>query len=239
MVKILYITFIFVNNENRGDNMRKRKLKKIFVPVMYVMSIAMLLGSVYFIEGLINNQAFQSDEEEVEEVLNEEVVEEPYQNVGDIPVLSTDVYIARPYNNGEVKVVKSFYDYKADEASQQDSIVYYGNTYMQNSGVDYGMGSEFEVVSILDGTVMEVVEDEIMGKTVKIKHSNELISVYQSMGAIDVSVDTNVTQGMIIGRSGESNVSSDLGNHLHFELYYNGTVVNPEEYYDKALNELS
>jgi len=220
--------------------MRKRKLKKIFVPVMYVMSIAMLLGSVYFIEGLINNQVFKSDvDEKVIDVISDEIIEEPYQNVGDIPVLSTDVYIARPYNNANVKIVKGFYDYKADEASQQDSIVYYGNTYMQNSGIDYGMGSEFEVVSILDGTVMEVIEDEIMGKTVKIKHSNELISVYQSMGSIDVSVDTAVSQGMIIGRSGESNVSSDLGNHLHFELYYNGVVVNPLEYYDKSLNELN
>ena len=95
---------------------------------------------------------------------------------------------------------------------------------MQNSGVDYGMGSEFEVVSILDGTVMEVIDDEIMGKTVKIKHSNEMISVYQSLGSVDVKVDDKLSQGMIIGKSGEANVSSDLGNHLHFELYHNGSV---------------
>lgn len=220
--------------------MRKRKLKKIFVPVMYVMSIAMLLGSVYFIEGLIRNEVFKSDDDtQVEEVLNEYDEEEYYYPENDIPVISAEVLIARPYNNASVSIVKGFYDYKADETSQQNSIVYYGNTYMQNSGVDYGMGSEFEVVSILDGTVMEVVEDDIMGKTVKIKHSNDLISVYQSMGSIDIKQDDVVTQGMIIGRSGEANISSDLGNHLHFELYHNGTVVNPEEYYEKSLNELN
>ena len=59
------------------------------------------------------------------------------------------------------------------------------------------------------------------------------------MGEVNVSVDDKVMQGMIIGKSGESNVSSDLGNHLHFELYYNGVVVNPEEYYEKAINELN
>lgn len=221
--------------------MRKRKLKKVFVPVMYVMSIAMLLGSVYLIEGLIRNEIFQpSDDEVIEEVLNEYNDDEPYYyQEQNIPVVSTEVLIAKPYTNAAVQVVKSFYDYKADEASQQDSIIYYGNTYMQNSGVDYGMGSEFEVVSILDGTVMEVIEDDIMGKTIKIKHSNDLISVYQSMGSIDVKKDDVITQGMIIGRSGESNISSDLGNHLHFELYHNGTVVNPEEYYEKSLNDLS
>ena len=219
--------------------MRKRRLKKIFVPVMYVMSIAMLFGSVYFIESLIRTQIFRSDEiNEVEEVLESED-EDIYEEYGDVPVVSTDVLIARPYVNASVKIVKNFYDYKSDSTNQEESIVYYGNTYMQNSGVDYGMGEEFDVVSILDGTVMEVIDDDIVGKTVKIKHSNELISVYQSMGSIDVKQDDKVTQGMIIGRSGLANVSSDLGNHLHFELYYNGMVVNPEEYYDKSVNELS
>jgi len=216
--------------------MRKRKLKKVFVPIMYALSIFMLLGSVYFIEGLINKQVFQSEDTEyIEEVLNEE--EDIYQE--EIPVISTEKLIARPYNNANVKVVKNFYDYKADEKSQENSIVYYGNTYMQNSGVDYGMDTEFEVISILDGTVMEITDDEIMGKTIKIKHNNDLISVYQSMGNIDVKLNDTVYQGMIIGKSGESNISSDLGNHLHFELYYQGSVVNPEEYYDKSINELN
>lgn len=221
--------------------MRKRKLKKVFVPVIYVMSIAMLFGSVYFIESLIRTQIFKSDEvDEVIETLDEADEDEYIYEVREnIPVISTDILITRPYVNASVKIVKDFYDYRDDAANQEESIVYYGNTYMQNSGVDYGMGEEFEVVSILDGTVMEVIDDDIMGKTIKIKHSNELISVYQSMGSVDVKQDDKVTQGMIIGRSGVANVSSDLGNHLHFELYFNGMVVNPEEYYDKSVNELS
>ena len=100
------------------------------------------------------------------------------------------------------------------------------------------MDSEFEVVSILDGTVTEVNDDEVMGKTIKIKHSNDLVSVYQSMGSVDVKVNDSVVQGSVLGKSGTSNVSSDLGNHLHFELYYQGSVVNPENYYDKLLGEL-
>ena len=208
--------------------------------MMYVTSIMMLLGSVYLIERLVNKSVFQSDVvEEVDDVMDQ--VEEPLNEYSsnDVPVVSTDVVILRPYTNANVKIVKNFYDYKADEESQEDSIVYYGNTYMQNSGVDYGMDDEFEVVSILDGTVMEVVDDDILGKTVKIKHTNDLISVYQSMGNVDVKVDDVVTQGMIIGKSGTANVSPELGNHLHFELYYQGSVVNPENYYDKLLGELN
>ena len=97
--------------------MRKRKLKKVFVPVMYVMSIAMLLGSVYLIEGLIRNEIFQpSDDEVIEEVLNEYNDDEPYYyQEQNIPVVSTEVLIAKPYTNAAVQVVKNFYDYKAEQ----------------------------------------------------------------------------------------------------------------------------
>lgn len=220
--------------------MKRRKLKKFVVPMLYVASIAMLLGSVYFIEGLINKNVFDSDVEDVEEV--DSIVEENIDEVinsSDVPVVSTEATIVRPYTNGNVKIVKNYYDYQADANSQENSILYYGNTYMQNSGVDYGMNAEFEVVSILDGTVTEVVDDEVMGKTIKIQHNNDLISVYQSMGSVDVKVNDAVVQGTIIGKSGEANVSTDLGNHLHFELYHKGSVVNPENYYDKLLSQLN
>lgn len=214
--------------------MKKRKLKPFLVPVIYVFSIAMLIGGVYFVESFISEKSLKTDTNEVieEEVNQEEVVPE------DVPVVATEPVISRPYSNANVKIVKNFYDYQGEEATQEDSLVYYGNTYMQNSGVDYGLETEFEVVSIMDGTVMEVLDDEIMGKTVKIKHSNDLISVYQSLGSVDVKENDNVTQGMIIGKSGLSNVSRDLGNHLHFEIYFQGKVLNPENCYDKTVLQI-
>ena len=216
--------------------MKKRKLKPFVVPVVYVLSLAMLLTSVYFIEKIIYNVVFKSEDvKEVEEVSNVDS-EEP---TNDMPVVNTEPQIIRPYVNDNVRVVKNYYDYKADNASQEESILYYGDTYMQNSGIDYASDASFEVVSILDGTVMEVVDDEIMGKTVKIKHSNDLISVYQSMGSVDFKVNDTVGQGAIIGTSGENNISRDLGNHLHFELYYKGNVVNPDDYYGKLTSELN
>ena len=187
------------------------------------------------VESLISNQTLK----ETEDVpVVEDVVESVEPVPQDVPVVATDPIISRPYTNGSVKIVKNYYDYQGEENVQEDSLVYYGNTYMQNSGVDYGMETEFEVVSILDGTVMEVTDDEVMGKTIKIKHNNDLISVYQSLGSADVKANDTVTQGMIIGKSGLSNVSRDLGNHLHFEIYYQGQVMNPENCYDKTVLEL-
>ncbi len=210
--------------------MKKRKLRII----LYVFSIALLLGGVYGVEQLIKSDVFKGESVDMVEkvVPNEEPV------IEDVPVVATQSAISRPYNNGSVKILKKFYDYKGEESAQEDSLVYYGNTYLQNSGVDYGMETEFEVLSILDGTVMEVLDDEVMGKTVKIKHNDDLISVYQSLGSVDVSVDTPVVQGAVIGKSGLSNVSSDLGNHLHFEIYYQGKVLNPEDCFDKLPGDL-
>ena len=93
--------------------MKRRKLKTFVIYGMYAMSVAMLLGGVYFIESIIDNQSFQSEEievmEEVEEVLEQGDDEE------DIPVISTEVKIIKPYSNANVKVLKNYYDYKADE----------------------------------------------------------------------------------------------------------------------------
>ena len=150
--------------------MKKRKLKAFVVPMLYLLSIAMLIGGVFVVEEMINNQALKSDDvSEINEVSDVITEEEPVMT--DSPVEAPEPIISRPYTNGSVKIVKNYYDYQGEESVQEDSLVYYGNTYMQNSGVDYGLESEFEVVSILDGTVMEILDDDIMGKTIKIKHS--------------------------------------------------------------------
>ena len=217
--------------------MKKRKLKPFVVPFIYVLSLTMLLTSVYFIEKAIGGTVFKTENVEDNKDTQEVVEQEPVTN--DMPVVNTEPQIIRPYVNDNVKVVKNYYDYKADNATQENSILYYGDTYMQNSGIDYSSDGPFEVVSILDGTILEVSDDEIMGKTVKIQHSNDLVSVYQSMGDVNFKVNDTVGQGAIIGKSGENNISKDLGNHLHFELYYKGAVVNPDEYFGKLISELN
>ena len=217
--------------------MKKRKLKPFVVPVIYVLSLTMLLTSVYFIEKAIGGTIFKTEDVEDKKDTQEVVEQEP--NTNDMPVVNTEPQIIRPYVNDNVKVVKNYYDYKADNATQENSILYYGDTYMQNSGIDYSADGAFEVVSVLDGTILEISDDEIMGKTVKIQHSNDLVSVYQSMGDVNFKVNDTVGQGAIIGKSGENNISKDLGNHLHFELYYKGAVVNPDEYFGKLISELN
>ena len=108
---------------------------------------------------------------------------------------------------------------------------------MQNSGIDYTSKEAFDVIAILDGTVIEVSDNEILGKTIKIRHNNELISTYQSLSDISVKENDTILRGQVIGKSGTCNLYNKDSN-LHFELYYQGKNVNPENYYNKTQDEL-
>ena len=88
---------------------------------------------------------------------------------------------------------------------------------MQNSGTDYTLKEVFDVVSVLDGTVIEVSDNKVLGKTVKIKHSNELTSTYQSLSEVNVKKDDTIKRGELIGKSGTNAIYTKDYN-LHFEL---------------------
>jgi len=217
--------------------MTKRKLKPYVLPSIYALSVILLVVSMYLVQGIINNSMFVANEvrdniQYVDGDITENKEEEQ------LPVVSTANTIIRPYTSDKVTIAKTYYDYQADANDQKNAIVYYENIYMQNSGVDYKSEEVFDVVSILDGDVVSVKEDNILGKVVEVRHNNELISVYQSLSDITVKEGDKLISGQIIGKSGVSNINSDLGNHLHFELHHEGLVVNPEEYYDKNIEDL-
>lgn len=212
--------------------MIKRKLKSFVVPAIYSVAIVISIFSMYLVKNIFTKN-MDSNKNEVKYVDNEITGVDTV-----IPVISTSTSIIKPYTNNDVKIVNNFYNYQADAESQQNSILYYENTYMQNSGVDYAMDNEFDVVSILDGTVIKVEENDILGVIVEIRHTNDLISIYQSLKDVSVKVDDKVVQGQIIAKSGTSNINTSLTNHLHFELYHKGMIVNPEDYYNKLLGDL-
>lgn len=203
------------------------KLRPFVLPTIYALSVITLIISIYYAANTL-----KTSEDEYYTYVTSSIMDT------DIPVVATDIKIIRPYTNTEVKVGKSYYDYKAEKEEQENSITYYENTYMQNAGVDYVLKDTFEVVSILDGTVIDVKEDDIVGKTITIKHDDKIVSVYQSLSEVNVKKDDQVTQGQIIGKSGTNKLEKDLGNHLYFELTVDGSVVNPEDYYDKKVSEI-
>ena len=209
----------------------KRRLKKPVKYVLYVVAFIALAGIIYSVEKTLFPVTFNDKDnyEYVSKTIFDDV----------IPVVNEEEdIIKRPYFDSDIKIVKGYYDYQDDSESQESALIYSENTYIQNSGVSYGNNSVFDVVAILDGIVIDVKEDNLLGKIIEVRHSNDVISIYQSLSEVNYKVNDAVVQGDIIGKSGTSNISPELNNHLHFELIVNGLTVNPENYYDKSLNDL-
>lgn len=155
------------------------------------------------------------------------------------PVISESKTIIKPYIGDDITILQKYYDFKDSKENQEKSLIKYQNTYLQNSGIDYGKEEEFDILSIYSGKVLDVLEDDILGNIVQIEHSNNIIASYQCLKDIIVKKDDTVTIGQKIGDSGICNISKDIGNHLHLEVYKDGEVINPESIYNKTIEELN
>jgi murein DD-endopeptidase MepM/ murein hydrolase activator NlpD len=96
-------------------------------------------------------------------------------------------------------------------------------------GIDIVSKPNEAIKSTLDGTVLIADWTSETGYVIGVQHSNNLFSFYKHNSALLKSVGDYVKAGeviAIIGNSGEYTT----GPHLHFELWYNGTAVNPVDY---------
>ena len=85
------------------------------------------------------------------------------------------------------------------------------------------------VKATLDGTVTLADWTVETGYVIYIQHENNLISVYKHNAELLKKVGNKVKAGdaiAIIGNSGELTT----GPHLHFELWHNGTPIDPQTY---------
>lgn len=156
-----------------------------------------------------------------------------------VPVIKEETKeIIRPYIDNNIQVLKSYYDYKSDAESQLNAIIFYNNTYLQNTGILYGSDDVFDVVAIADGEIIKIEDSEIAGKTVEIKHNDNVISVYQILDDVRLTINTNIKKGDKIGISSTSNLDDNTKKQLYFELIVNGELVDGEKYYGKNINEI-
>lgn len=212
--------------------MKKRlKLRPFVFPTVYMILVLVLLGVVYY-NGLISS-SYSND-----------LLSDDFRYVTNldfsttIDVAKKEEVMVKPYTNEKVTIGKNYYDYQESNLNQENSIVYYEGTYIQNSGVDYVLNEKFDVVSCLEGAVVKAEKTDLMGYVVEIRYNNDLIVSYQSLSEIKVNINDTIKQGQIIGVSGNSVIGSELGNHLHLELYYKGLTLNPEDYYNKNIKDI-
>lgn len=85
------------------------------------------------------------------------------------------------------------------------------------------------VMSVLDGTVVFSGWDEVDGYTLAIQHKGDILSVYRHNEKLLKKAGEAVKAGTPVALTGASS-SLTKGNHLRFELWYEGEPVDPAAY---------
>jgi murein DD-endopeptidase MepM/ murein hydrolase activator NlpD len=85
------------------------------------------------------------------------------------------------------------------------------------------------VMSVLDGTVISTGWDQDKGYSIILQHKGDIISIYRNNQKLLHRVGDNVKAGTPVALLASS-PSLTKGDHLHFELWYNGRPADPAEY---------
>lgn len=97
-----------------------------------------------------------------------------------------------------------------------------------HKGRDYAAGTGSPIYASASGTVTTVSYNVARGNYVVINHGNGLSTLYQHCSATYVSARQSVSAGQNIAAVGTTGYST--GPHLHFEVWVNGTPVDPRLY---------
>ncbi|WP_017259484.1 M23 family metallopeptidase [Pedobacter arcticus] len=134
------------------------------------------------------------------------------------------------------------FDLNADDKTEKSSIASYTffnplrgriteefDPKIQHYGTDITSKKNENVKATLDGTVFFANFTSETGYVIAVQHRNNLVSIYKHCSVLLKKVGSFVRAGEVIavvGNSGEFTT----GPHLHFELWFNGTAVNPKNY---------
>jgi len=101
------------------------------------------------------------------------------------------------------------------------------NKIQKHYGVDIATKSKEVVNSILDGVVIYSGFTLLSGNVIVIQHKENLLSLYKHLEKTFVNIGDKVEAGSVIGIVGNTGELS-TGPHLHFEMWYKGQPINPE-----------
>jgi len=130
--------------------------------------------------------------------------------------------VFHPFGNTAVEAAfadQRTYVYKGKEVDRQTHL-----------GFDLASFTGTPIVAANRGKVVLAEELGIYGNCVIIDHGLGVQSLYGHLSSIDVKVGDTVEKSQQIGRSGMTGMAA--GDHLHFTMLVNGTMVNPVEWWD-------
>ena len=97
-------------------------------------------------------------------------------------------------------------------------------------GVEIATASNQQVMSVADGTIVMSVWTPDDGYIIQVQHPNNLISVYKHCARALLPLGSRVKSGEVIGYTGEGLSGNEGKGTFAFELWQNGSPVDPENY---------
>jgi stage II sporulation protein Q len=226
---------IFMKPEEPNKNIpsfekAKRRLKwkrifakKWFFPAVYVAMAALILTVAWWYQDYKLQHVSKIAKQSFSTILPVEPANK-----------STNAEMIPPFaKDAEVVKMMGFYEEASPQKSKEASLVKYANTYWPHSGMDFARkdGKTFNVVAALDGKVIRVEENPIVGYQVEIQHDSGIITVYQCLADVKVKKGQEVKQGDFISKAGRNSFEKEAGIHLHFEIRNkDNQPINPVQY---------
>ena len=107
---------------------------------------------------------------------------------------------------------------------------YFGPAHPLGIDIDFYANPNQPVAAAAGGTVTFAGGDRCCsyGLYVIVDHGNGFTTLYAHLSVLSVSTGQRVSQGQQLGLGGRTGYAT--GNHLHFEVHLNGSVVNPLSY---------
>ncbi len=201
--------------------MKRRKLKKFVLPALYFLITVSIFGGVIILGKDVNltNKDYKYGVSAIKDNVKSVIVEDV--------VTTSD--IASPVEEGKSSIAVHFYSKDATETEQANSLIYYENTYLPNTGILYTSDDTFDVKTVFDGKVTDILDDEFFGKYIVIEHTPNLRTYYYGLADIEVSVGDELTSGAVLGVSKNNEIMSTKKTFL-FEVYHNNKLINPETF---------
>ena len=103
------------------------------------------------------------------------------------------------------------------------------NLQEKHYGIDVAAKSKESVLATMKGVIIYAGFDPNFGYVIQIQHPNGFVSIYKHNALLLKKQGDEVNSGDVIALAGNTGTLS-TGEHLHFELWYQGKPVNPREY---------
>lgn len=180
------------------------------------------IGSVVLVVTLTGNEELPDDNPVVKPTPGEDDDPVVKPTPDDPVVTKIKVYFLAPVNYQSVTMQYS------EEVAVFNKTLNYWSTH---KALDLAAADGTDVLSMYDGTVVDVYESYGMGNVVKIDHGENVVATYASLGDVQVVKGQVVSAGEKIGTvSTTASYEFSDGAHLHLEVSKDGVAVDPTPY---------